>query len=197
MKAKGSLSLSISRPLMTRFVDVPMIVKHPPNILEKESGMRNCDGASFLDRAQSRVIGIRMKTIGVLLKTAENANVMNMSFTSATVLPESPNTFRAILSIRWLFSTPWAITNKLATVIILELEKPDRAWSVEMIPMSHTATSAVSMIMYAGASSKNSDRSIMNSTNTTTMLSHSAMLLDSSRRSSRCSTRNSLFSPLK
>ena len=45
---------------MTKLVEVPMIVKQPPNILANDSGIKNSDGAKPLERAQSLVIGIRI-----------------------------------------------------------------------------------------------------------------------------------------
>mmetsp|Transcript_45597 Transcript_45597/g.83788 ORF Transcript_45597/g.83788 Transcript_45597/m.83788 type:complete len:233 (+) Transcript_45597:1464-2162(+) len=160
-------------PIITKFVDVPIIVIKPPPMVEKDSGMRNLEGAKFRPRAQSRRIGISSATSGVLLKNPEKARPRLQSRSRA---PNSvvflPKHFLATLSTTLALSTPSTTMNSAPTVIRDELLKPKMASLVSMIPKFQTTANAPSNTISGGLNSLYSSTKAISITTRTAHPSH-------------------------
>lgn len=103
--------------------------------------MRKIEGEKPRARAQSRVIGMRSATTGVLLRKAERTkqrHIILPSPASREVL--SPKTRRAALSASWDFSTPLITTNRAPTASIPALLNPESASVVFTSPTFQTST---------------------------------------------------------
>src|SRR5262249_30812345 len=61
----------IIRPCTTRLVLVPISVQAPPRIVRNDSGISSLDGETWCLRHQSRITGIRIATMGVLLRNTD------------------------------------------------------------------------------------------------------------------------------
>ena len=61
-----------SNDTMTKFVDVPIKVQHPPIILANEIGIKNCDVGNFAFLVKRLMIGVISVIKGVLFKNADN-----------------------------------------------------------------------------------------------------------------------------
>eukprot|EP00957_Ditylum_brightwellii_P007265 552449-Ditylum_brightwellii.AAC.1 len=62
---------SFNKPATTKFVEVPINVQVPPNILAKLSGTSNCCGETPIFLPHLCTIGIITATTGVLFKKAD------------------------------------------------------------------------------------------------------------------------------
>eukprot|EP00961_Rhodomonas_salina_P279730 3778737-Rhodomonas_salina.2 len=110
--------------------------------------MRKVDGENPRVRAQSRVMGVRSATTGVLFRKPEIEKHSVQSLAKPNLTPVfMPNAFRAIMSASWLRSTAWTTTNKTPTARTPEFVKPEIASLVSMMPAFQTTQSAMKAAM--------------------------------------------------
>ena len=103
-----------------------MLTKDPAST-EYDSGMSNCDAATFLTRPQSLTTGNKMATKGVLLKKMDRQkHVMYMRAFPSVTDPVIPKVFLAMKSTIWDFSTAPITRKSVPMVIIDSLEKPTK-----------------------------------------------------------------------
>mmetsp|Transcript_88455 Transcript_88455/g.245639 ORF Transcript_88455/g.245639 Transcript_88455/m.245639 type:complete len:213 (+) Transcript_88455:2040-2678(+) len=151
---KASPVWSCIIPLMTRFVEVPIIVSTPPPMLAYERGIKNFEGAKSRARAQSRTIGMNRATNGALLMKHPKKRVMQQSLQSdpnSDVL--SPSVARAVRSISLERSTAFTTTNMEPTTTKELLLKPSRASMVVIIPRFQTNARATNITTSGGRAS--------------------------------------------
>lgn len=113
-------------PCTTRFVEVPIKVHIPPNIVTYERGIKNFVAGSFTASAHRLMIGAKITTTGVLFRNADTKATGGSILACAlkTVVFPSGSSFL----INWpkapLCRTPSLTRKSMATVIIPLLLKP-------------------------------------------------------------------------
>src|SRR5699024_12311427 len=72
---KPSNAYSNNMPWTTRFVDVPSKVIVPPKIVAYDDGIKNLKGEMPCSSHQFLMIGVKVTTIGVLFRDADNIEI--------------------------------------------------------------------------------------------------------------------------
>ena len=134
---------SISRPLTTRFVLVPISVQTPPRMAAKLSGIISLETDSRYFFAQSATAGTSMLTTGVLFSTALSASTgairRHCAWGSERGRPSTTCTIQWMPPVsRRPATTPYST----ATVIMPSLEKPLSAAGGSSTPVSSRTASA-------------------------------------------------------
>ena len=152
--------LSLSRPLTTTLVLVPISVQRPPRTTASFIGIRSLETLNWCLRAQRRTAGTIRATTGVLFINPERTAgmVIVRSWASASdrgwPSPRSINTLSAPVR-----STAAATTNKAATVSMPSLLMPARASAgVRMPAASKTTTAPIIAMSGARRPSNNASR---------------------------------------
>ena len=123
---KPSYPASRIMPCTTRFVEVPIKVHIPPNIVTYERGIKNFVAGSLTASAHRLMIGAKITTTGVLFRNADTKATGGSILACAlkTVVFPSGSSFL----INWpkapLCRTPSLTRKSMATVIIPLLLKP-------------------------------------------------------------------------
>ena len=138
----------ISRPSVTRFVEVPISVQRPPIIEAKERGMSSFEGATWYWPAQARTSGMPIATSAVLLRKAEAPALVVTSLRMAARSRDvAPSRWAAAVSSAPVSRSPAAMTKSAPSVSRVGLANPASARSMSSTPARTSTPSVVSSTM--------------------------------------------------